>query len=87
MNAIPISGRAPPYSFKIVFPNATYKNKLTNVPNSIYPVGCRYFELEINTMYNHKKLLNTINTKLSDATPKTNILKRSSPEKLACVIG
>jgi hypothetical protein len=87
MNAIPISGKAPPYSLRMVFPNATYKNKLTNAPKTIYPVGCKYFELEINSKYSHRKLLKTIKTKLSETTPKINILNISIPEKLACVIG
>jgi hypothetical protein len=87
INAIPISGKAPPYSLSMVFPKATYKNKLTSRPKTIYPVGCKYFELDINSKYNHNKLLKTIKTKLSDNMPIVNILRVSIPEKLACVIG
>jgi hypothetical protein len=87
INAIPISGKAPPYSLSMVFPKATYKNKLTSRPKTIYPVGCKYFELDINSKYNHNKLLKTIKTKLSDNIPIVNILSVSIPEKLACVIG
>ena len=83
MKAIPISGKAPPYSFKIVFPKATYKNKLTSKPKIIYPVGFRYFELDIKIKYNHSKPPKTVKTKKSESIPNVKILIVSKPENEA----
>ena len=74
MKVKPISGKTPPYSFRIVLKNLTYINSETNNPKMMQPYGFRYFELEMNIKYNHKKALANTNTKKSDSNPKTKIL-------------
>jgi hypothetical protein len=58
----------------MVLKNLTYINNETNNPKIMKPYGFRYFELEMNIKYNHKKELDTTNTKKSDSNPKEKIL-------------
>jgi hypothetical protein len=71
----------------MVFPKATYKNKLTSNPKMIYPNGFKYFELEIKIKYNHKNPLNTVKIILSERIPRLNIFMVSNQENEAWVMG
>ena len=73
MKANPISGKTPPYSLRIVLKNLTYIKRETNNPKMMQPYGFRYFELEINIKYIHKKALATTKTKKSDNNPNAKI--------------
>ena len=73
MKVKPISGKTPPYSLRIVLKNLTYIKRETNNPKMMQPYGFRYFELEMNIKYNHKKPLATTNTKKSDSNPSVKI--------------
>jgi uncharacterized protein YqkB len=82
-----ISGNAPPYSSKMLFPDATYIKENTRKPKIIYPYGLLYLELEIKIRYNHKKIPVIIKTKKSDNNPRLKILRLSDKVKELCVIG
>lgn len=47
MKLIPIWGKAPPYSLRMVLKKETYSNKDNKAPKTIYPIGLKYFELDI----------------------------------------
>jgi hypothetical protein len=53
----------------------------------MYPIGFKYFELEIKIRYSHKKPLTKMKINVSDNTPKKNILKISIALNDVCVIG
>jgi len=82
-----ILGSAPPYSSKILLPEATYRNNAVNNPKIIYPEGLLYFELETKIRYSQRKIPAIIKTKKSDTNPKVKILKLSKAVKELCVIG
>ena len=53
----------------------------------IYPQGFRYFELDINIKYNHRKALEIIKMNISVRKPKLKIFIVSTNENEACVMG
>ena len=53
----------------------------------MYPYGLRYFELEMNIRYNHKKALTIVKINRSDRNPRAIIFIVSIIENEAWVIG
>ena len=60
---IPISGKDPPYSCRMDFPEIAYSKSKTKPPKNIYPKGLLNLELDKNNKYIQSKTLAIINTK------------------------